>query len=116
MLSEIFDTRINCSDKAENHSIKLAINKQLEETSGKKKAPGKDSKKLWKIGEIIQVIVQNYTVNSTRNNKLSESRIGKTGSGSDVKKKKKKRIEIQKEHDPKVPQYWEKATSIEMYK
>lgn len=41
-----FNTRKNYSDKAENHSIKLAIDKQLEETSGEKKAPGKDSKKL----------------------------------------------------------------------
>lgn len=46
MLSEIFNTRINYSDKAENCSIKLAIDKQLEKTSGKKKASGKDSKQL----------------------------------------------------------------------
>lgn len=46
MLSEIFNSRMNYSDRAENCSIKLAIDKQLEGTSGKKKASGKDSKKL----------------------------------------------------------------------
>lgn len=33
-----------------------------------------------------------------------------------LKKEKKRKKEIQKEHGPKVPQYWEKATSTEMYK
>lgn len=37
------------------------------------------------------MIVQSCTVNSTGNNRLSESRIGKTGLGDDVKKRKKKK-------------------------
>ncbi|RMC14946.1 hypothetical protein DUI87_07125 [Hirundo rustica rustica] len=50
MLSEIFNTRINYSDKEENCSIKVAIDKQLEETSEENKGFSSGVRLPWTPG------------------------------------------------------------------
>lgn len=59
MLSEIFNSRMNYSDRAETCSIKLAIDKQLEGTSGKKRPQVKIQRNCERLEESSQMIVQN---------------------------------------------------------